>query len=172
MWELQVETWHDFYLTIGAGAAAILGATFIVATLTANVRERVVGLRGFITPTAVHLASILVASVIMTMPVLKFAEYIVVFGVGGLAGMIYGVIVFRRIQAIKIDVPDNLWYGLIPIIGYGGLAVSAVLLWRDDDTCFELQGIALTVLLIAGLRNAWDMATFLILRDDQKPPVS
>ena len=55
---LPIEDWHDFYLTTGAGAAAILGATFIVATLVANARQRTIGLKGFVTPTAVHLGSV------------------------------------------------------------------------------------------------------------------
>jgi len=170
MWELQLESWHDFYLTIGAGAAAILGATFIVATLTADVKERTLGLRGFITPTAVHLGSVLTASVVMTMPSLKLYEFVAVFGVGGIAGAIYGAIVWGRVNVISIDLADRTFYALLPIVCYLALAASAALLWNDDEFAFELHGIVLTILLVVGVRNAWDMATFLISRDDKKKP--
>ena len=54
--------WRDFYVMIGTASGAIVGAAFIVATLTARQKERTLGMKGFITPTAVHLGSVLVGS--------------------------------------------------------------------------------------------------------------
>lgn len=170
MAELPLEAWHDFYLSTGATAAAILGATFIVATLTANVEKRDVGLKGFITPTAVHLGSVLVMSAILMMPSLKAFEMIAVFFVGGIAGLIYAFIIWRRVFAMGVDTIDRFWYALMPVVCYGALTVAAILVWREIDFAYELIGFATIALMVIGIRNAWDMATFLIAKGDVKLP--
>ena len=170
MAELPIEDWHDFYLTTGAGAAAILGATFVVATLVSNVRERSVGLKGFITPTAVHLASVFTGSAILLMPTLDVFKAIAFFFLGGCAGVVYCAIVWTRIRHMKIDVPDRLWYAALPVLCYAAFAAGAVLIWQGRTFAFELFGIAFVALMVIGVRNAWDMATFMIMRDDSKPP--
>ena len=38
--------WRDFYVMIGTASGAMIGATFIVATLTANLEKRTLGMRG------------------------------------------------------------------------------------------------------------------------------
>lgn len=172
MAELPIEDWHDFYLTTGAGAAAILGATFIVATLTSNVRERSIGLKGFVTPTAVHLASVFTGSALLLMPTLDVVRAVATFFLGGSAGVIYCAIVWMRIRHMKIDVPDRLWYAGLPVLCYLAFAVGAVLIWQGRMFAFELFGMAFVALMIIGVRNAWDMATFMIMWEDGKPPTS
>ena len=62
---LHLEPWHDFYVMVGTSAGALVGATFVVATLAGNMEKRVIGIRGFITPATVHLASVLIGSAIL-----------------------------------------------------------------------------------------------------------
>lgn len=50
MARMPLSDWRDFYVTIGTASGAIVGASFIVATLASGLKERIVGLRGFITP--------------------------------------------------------------------------------------------------------------------------
>src|SRR5215469_4070024 len=66
MANLPLSDWRDFYVTIGTASGAIVGASFIVATLASELKERTLGLRGFITPTAVYPGSVPVASVFRT----------------------------------------------------------------------------------------------------------
>ena len=80
---LPLSEWRDFYVTIGTASGAIVGASFIVATLASELKERTVGLRGFITPTAVYLGSVLVGSAILTVPTLTPVALAVLLGVGG-----------------------------------------------------------------------------------------
>ena len=37
--------WRDFYVMIGTASGAMIGAAFIVATLTANLEKRALGLQ-------------------------------------------------------------------------------------------------------------------------------
>ena len=70
MTALPLTEWRDFYVMIGTAAGVIVGATFIVATLAAQTEKRELGMRGFITPTAVHLGSVLVGSALLAVPTL------------------------------------------------------------------------------------------------------
>ncbi|MGD0867469.1 MAG: hypothetical protein ABSA49_18155, partial [Rhizomicrobium sp.] len=62
--------WRDFYVMVGTAAGVIVGATFIVASLAQGLEKRELGMRGFITPTAVHLGSVLLGSALLAVPTL------------------------------------------------------------------------------------------------------
>jgi len=170
MTELNLESWHDFYVMLGGSAAALVGATFVVATLAGNIEKRAIGIKGFITPATVHLGSVLIASAILMVPTLTALFLALLLGVGGLAGVVYGVIIYFRVTTLKVDLIDRSWYGILPILIYGMLGASAVLIFvKDIDYGLELIAAALVVLLITGMRNAWDMATFMILGGPSAP---
>lgn len=170
MAELNLESWHDFYVMLGGSAAALVGATFVVATLAGNIEKRAIGIKGFITPATVHLGSVLIASAILMVPTLTALFLALLLGVGGLAGVVYGVIIYFRVTTLKVDLIDRSWYGILPILIYGMLGASAVLIFaKDIDYGLELIAAALVVLLITGMRNAWDMATFMILGGPSAP---
>jgi hypothetical protein len=163
MTTLPLAEWRDFYVMIGTASGAIVGATFVVATLAGDLEKRKIGLRGFITPTTVHLGSVLVGSAVLTVPTLSALVLAILLGVGALGGVVYGVIVYLRITKLNIDMIDRCWYGILPILTYGLLGVAAWLVFTGIGPGLELVGAALVLLLIAGMRNAWDMATFMIL---------
>jgi len=166
----NLEAWHDFYVMMGGSAGALVGATFVVATLAGNIEKRTIGIRGFITPATVHLGSVLVGAAILMVPTLTPLFLALLLGVGGLAGLIYGVIVYFRVTTLNIDMIDRCWYGIFPVLIYGLLGASAVLIFlKDIDHGLELIATALVALLIVGMRNAWDMATFMILGGPGSP---
>lgn len=170
MGELNLEPWHDFYVMLGGSGGALVGATFVVATLAGNIEKRAIGIRGFITPATVHLGSVLVAAAILMVPTLDPLFLALLLGIGGVAGLIYGVVVYFRVTTLKIDFIDRCWYGIFPVLMYGLLAVSAVLVFlKDMGPGLELIAAALVALLIIGMRNAWDMATFMILGGPNNP---
>lgn len=168
--ELNLEPWHDFYVMMGGAAGALVGATFVVATLAGNIEKRMIGIRGFITPATVHLGSVVVAAAILMVPTLNLLFLALLLGIGGLAGVIYGIIVYFRITTLNIDFIDRCWYGIFPVLMYGLLGASAVLVFvKDIGHGLELIAAALVALLIIGMRNAWDMATFMILGGPNNP---
>jgi hypothetical protein len=160
--------WRDFYVMIGTASGVIVGATFIVASLAANLKERMVGLRGFITPTAVHLGSVLVGSAILTAPTLTPDPLALLLGAGGTAGVVYSLIVTTRIWGLKLDRSDRGFYALLPILAYAAMAGAAAMALSRITQALEIVAVALVALLIIGMRNAWDMATFMITRDPGK----
>lgn len=162
---LPLSDWRDFYVTIGTASGAIVGASFIVATLASELKERTVGLRGFITPTAVYLGSVLIGSAILTAPTLTPVALALLLGVGGAAGAVYAVIVATRVWNMNLDLADRACYVVIPILAYAAVAVAAFLESWAVAWTFDTLAVALVVIRIVGMRNAWDMATFMIMRN-------
>ena len=157
--------WRDFYVMIGTASGAIVGATFIVASLTAGIKEREVGIRGFITPTMVHLSSVLVGCAILAVPTLTPFSLALMLGAGGVAGAAYGIVVATRIWAMKLDLSDRVFYVVLPILAYVLMAGAALMACWFVEPTFETLAVALVALLIVGMRNAWDMGTFMITRN-------
>jgi hypothetical protein len=165
MTPLPLENWRDFYVMIGTASGAIVGASFIVASLASGVKERNLGMRGFISPTAVHLASVLVGSAILSVPKIPPLAVALLLGTGGLAGLSYGIIVITRIWSLKLGMEDWCFYALLPVLAYAALlGASLMIVLKIDDPLYVLAA-AFVLLLIVGIRNAWDMATFLIMRE-------
>ncbi len=165
-----LQEWRDFYVMIGTASGAIVGATFVVATLASGIEKKVIGMKGFITPTTVHLGSVLVGSAILTVPTLNALVLAILLGVGALAGVVYGVIVWTRITKLDIDLIDRFWYGVLPIASYGLLGVAAGLVFAGIGPVLEVIAAAVVLLLIAGMRNAWDMATFMVMGGPTSTP--
>src|ERR1051326_2931291 len=160
MTALALQDWRDFYVMIGTASGAIVGASFIVASLASGVEERSVGLRGFISPTTVHLASVLVGSAVLSVPRIHPWAVAGLLGLGGLTGTIYGAIVIARIWNMKLAIEDRLFYALLPVLAYAAmLAASIIIVLQIDDPLYVLAA-SLVLLLVIGIRNAWDMASF------------
>lgn len=164
---LPLAQWRDFYVMIGTASGAIVGATFIVATLASGLEQRATGLRGFITPTAVHLGSVLLVSAILCVPTLTPAAFSVMVGFGGFAGAVYGIVVAARIRKMELDLSDRAFYAILPILAYASMSAISLVAFVDDGLAFEMLALSLVLLLVIGMRNSWDMATFMIMRDRQ-----
>jgi hypothetical protein len=157
--------WRDFYVMIGTASGVIVGATFIVATLASGLEQRAMGMRGFITPTAVHLGSVLLGSAILCVPDLTPLGLAILLGAGGLAGAVYAVVVAARIWRMNLDLSDRSFYAILPVLAYGAMAaaaLAALMAWR---AALEILAVSLVALLVIGMRNAWDMANFMITRN-------
>jgi hypothetical protein len=162
---LPLAEWRDFYVMIGTASGAIVGATFIVATLAAGLESRALGMRGFITPTAVHLGSVLVGSAILSAPTLTPLSLSILLGAGGIAGTIYSLVVTSRIWMRNLDRDDRAFYAVLPVLAYAAIAAAAVLVHWTAVKALEILAASLVALLVIGIRNAWDMASFLITRE-------
>jgi len=164
----ELAEWRDFYVMIGTASGAIVGASFIVATLTANLERRTLGMQGFITPTTVHLSSVLVGAAVLTVPTLTRTSLAVLLGAGGIAGTLYSIIAAMRIWRMKLDLDDRLFYIVLPIAAYAAMATASLMCLGGGEASFETLAVALVTLLVIGIRNAWDMASFMIMMGSKK----
>jgi len=160
--------WDNFYLMMGSAAAALIGLLFVVMTLTSGF-ERSQALRGaslYMTPTALHFGVVLSTSAVTLAPGLPLSVIVVLLGVIALAGLGYSVrscigIANPRQGAEPPHWSDFWTYGASPAAIYVGLCVAIVALWvRAEWGPYAIAGLLL-VLLLVGIRNAWDLITWI-----------
>lgn len=161
--------WHDFYVLAGTAAAALVGLMFVAASIGSSIfkEEHRAPMRAFITPTVVHFAAVLFACLLVTIPTHSWPTLGGLFGAGALVGSIYcGSILVQVIvrHSFNVDLIDRLFYALIPFLGYLLGLTAAVLLLIQSAASANLIAAALLTLLLAGIRNAWDMTVWIVLR--------
>ena len=168
--------WHDFYVLVGTAAATLVGLMFVAASIGANVfSEGRAPLEAFLTPTVVHFSAALFACLIVVIPIHDWPTLAGLIGAEGLLGAIYcgGIlteVVIRR--TYKVDMTDRLFYALLPLSGYLIVLAAAGLMFLRSSASVDLMAAGLLVLLLAGIRNAWDMTLWVVARPSpgQKPP--
>jgi hypothetical protein len=126
--------WESFYVIVGSSAGALIGLQFVVLTLIAErppLRMAEAG-AAFSTPSVVHFGIVLLLSAIVSAPWTGISIVAVIWGLVGLFGIVYAVIVARRLQKQSVYRPvfeDWLFHVLLPLASYATLAVSAFVAW-------------------------------------------
>lgn len=158
--------WENFYVIMGSAAGALIGLQFVVITLIAN-RPMVEGQGqaggAFATPTIVHFGAVLLLSGIMNAPWHGVASAAVLWGLMSLAGIVYEVIVFRRVRMQCVYTPefeDWLFHVLLPLAAYATLAGSAYAIRSSIPKAMFGVGAAALLLLFIGIHNAWDAVIY------------
>jgi hypothetical protein len=158
--------WATFYVIIGTSAGTLTGLMFVVSTLLAGTHRP--GLRGgvgaFSTPTVVHFGVVLVVAALLSAPWAALTPASVPLGLVGFGGVLYVAIVVRRLRRWERYDPimeDWLWYALVPLVAYAALIVAALVLPGNPSPALFAIGAVLVVLLFVGIRNAWDLATYI-----------
>jgi hypothetical protein len=167
--------WHDFYVLIGTAAATLVGLMFVAASIGAtyyNV-EREAALRAFLTPTVLHFAAVLITCLIVIAPSHTNLSLGIALATGSVLGLGYSlrVWVMVRQRHFEIDREDQLWYLLAPVTSYLLMAVAAGLTVSSPASLVGLDLLAgsLVLLLVLGIRNAWDMTVWIAVRTPTPP---
>jgi hypothetical protein len=166
--------WETFYVIIGSSAAALTGLQFVVIALVAEskVRSTTREIDAFGTPTIIHFCAVLLVSAILSAPWHGLRNVAIALGACGLAGVVYGVIVVRRARRQTGYHPvfeDWLWHGVLPLIAYALLVLSALMLRSHPQRVLFLIGATALLLLFIGIHNAWDTVTYIALKRLQPP---
>ena len=162
--------WDSFYLLIGSAAGALIGLLFVVTTLTERVdRDSATrGERVYMTPTVFHFAMVLVISAMALTPHLSVKAAGLIIGACALVVLVYATAVSVQLAKGKIvpnEVPhwsDFWFYGVAPTVIYLGLLVAAVAVWTDAPCAPYDVAVTMLILLLASIRNAWDLVTWLV----------
>jgi hypothetical protein len=158
--------WENFYVIIGSSAGALIGLQFVVLTLIAS---RPIGAgtaqagHAFATPTIVHFGAVLLLAGILSAPWQAILPAAVVWGVLGLSGILYEIIVARRMRVQRVYKPvfeDWLFHVLLPLAAYATLAVMAFAAGSHLRGALFGIGTAAMLLLFVGIHNAWDAVTY------------
>lgn len=160
--------WENFYVIVGSSAGALVGLQFVVMALIADmpVTQGVAEANdAFSTPTIVHFGSVLLLAAILSVPWRSAAGPGAACGVCGVAGMVYGFIVTRRMRSQPAYRPvfeDWLFHAILPILAYATLAASSIAAPRYLERALFGVAVAALLLLFIGIHNAWDSVTYLV----------
>jgi hypothetical protein len=173
-----VEGWENFYFLIGSAGAGLIGLLFVVVTLTSGF-ERSQTSRGanlYMTPTAFHFAVVLTLGAVAIAPGLPSAVIAAVFSITALAGLGIALrsCIGIRTPAAGVDPPHwtDFWlYGAAPAAIYVGIAAVAAAIALGLQLTWAAMAIAglVLILLLVGIRNAWDLVTFIAPMRKQPP---
>ena len=162
----QLGGWENFYVIVGSSAGALIGLQFVTITLIAGmpiVSGQEQAGSAFATPTIIHFTAVLVLSAMLSAPWHEVANVALLWGLFGLVGIVYQIIVTRRMRMQTVYKPqfeDWLFHALLPFAAYAVLAASAYATrWDVDRALFGVAASALLLLLI-GIHNTWDAVTY------------
>src|SRR5438477_1251219 len=112
--------WHDFYVLIGTGAATLIGAMFVVASIGASflTEQSEPQIRVYMTPSVFHLGSVLLGCALAMVPSLDGPAPAICFGIGALAGLVYSGRIAVDLAGRQALLIDRLWYGMMPALAY------------------------------------------------------
>ncbi|HUZ73217.1 MAG TPA: hypothetical protein VMU87_09535 [Stellaceae bacterium] len=167
----MLDGWHDFYVILATAAGTLIGAMFIVASIGDRnmTRSRATAVASFVTPTAIHLSVVLLACALLVVPSLTRRSLGLIGGLGGLVGLVVATRIFWRVLHAKVDHVDRLWYGGLPVLGYIGIVAAAAMVLARVPGDVETLAAALGLLVVASIRNAWDLIIFLVAQDRNAP---
>ena len=157
----QLEAWHDFYLVVGTGAAALTGLLFVIVSLGPHVvagRTRT-GVRAFVSPTATHFTTVLVASSVMLVPELPMPLLGALLAAGGFGGLVYTAWtgVHGRWRTSTLPFLDWVWFAGLPNVCFALTLVSGVAIAMSLAIGLYAIAAAMLLLVVVGIRNAWDV---------------
>jgi hypothetical protein len=158
--------WENFYVIVGSSAGALIGLQFVVITLIAEipiVRDLERASSAFATPTIVHFGTVLLLSAVISPPWHGVAVPAFLWGALGLAGVVYVLIVARRMRVQSAYSPqfeDRLFHVLLPFAAYATLVGSAYATRSNVGGALFGVGAAALLLLFIGIHNAWDAITY------------
>lgn len=171
----ELSEWDSFYVIVGSAAGALVGLQFVVMTLIAErppVRSPEAG-SAFATPTVLHFSSVLLLSAVLRAPWRAILLVAVLWGLLGLAGSAYAVLVAWRVRRQTVYRPvleDWSFHVLLPLIAYATLALTALAAPLHERGALFGVGAAALLLLFIGIHNAWDTVSYYVFvqRKDEK----
>ena len=149
----SLDGWENFYVIVGSSAGALIGLQFVVITLIAGrpiARGEAQAGDAFTTPSVVHFGVVLLLSAIRSAPWDGIGTVAVLWGLVGLSGVVYVVVVARRLRAQTAYQPvfeDWLFHVLLPFAAYATLAGSAFAARSHARPALFLVGAAALLLL-------------------------
>lgn len=165
---VSLSAWETFYVITGSSGAALTGLMFVVVALAADRAPSGTsadGFGAFSTPTVTHFASALLVAAVMTIPLHTALSLTVCLAGCALAGLVatgLAGVRMRRARGYTPGADDWSWFVVLPFTAYGVLLAAALLMGRSEATALVMVAGVVMALLAIGIRNAWDVAVYLV----------
>jgi hypothetical protein len=163
--------WHEFYVLLGTAAAALVALLFVAISISTGnfTPQRAAATRLYTSPVVLHFSAILFVSLLMLAPAHPSVLINALIVATAIVGACVGGFVTLKVSRDRHDevvVFDAFAYGAFPLLGYAAMFCAAVVPWHSP----ELLAGGLLLLLLANIRNAWDLMLTLVRR--QSPSAS
>jgi hypothetical protein len=164
----ELAKWNNFYVIVGSAAGALIGLQFVVMALIASTPQDISAEGGaaFGSPTVVHFGVVLFLSALLQAPWQAIFVVAAVWGLIGLGGLVYALIVTWRMirqNAYKPVLEDWLFHSWLPLVAYAILALSALACSSHARLALFAVGGGALLLLFDGIHNAWDNVAYHVL---------
>ena len=156
--------WHEFFGLLGAAAATLTALLFVAASVGVGILsyERSAGTRIYMSPVVAHFTAVLTTCAVGLIPSHSALSFALIIGAGAGVGFVYSTLLsIRIIKDANVDFDDKLCHGIAPPIGYAAGFAAAVLFYLDSPHAAAILAGALLLLLLANIRNAWDLTIFM-----------
>jgi hypothetical protein len=155
-----VEAWQNLFLVLGSTAASLIGLVFVAVSVGVSLKQPRKGLGEFTGQTIVNFTIALGSCVVTLSPAgLKLCGSLLV--VVGMLGLCYAVWFWWHMQLIdgyEQVKTDWLYYGLLPVVNYALLTLTAVdLSIFANATIVYMLAAALLLLIVLCIRNSYEL---------------
>jgi hypothetical protein len=163
-------SWRSFYELLGTASATMIGLLFVAATVGSGSfsMQRRAPLRVFLSASVVHFSGVLAVCLIVMAPSSSQTFFGLLIIAGGLFGLAYYAATWRdtvRDGMLKrIDLEDRIWYAFLPVAGYLSETASGALLTSRLPVGWSVLALAMGMLLLIGIHNAWDITIWSVMR--------
>ena len=171
----ELAEWDSFYLIVGGAAGALIGLQFVAMTLIAARPQAAASSdagAAFATPTIVHFVAAFLLAAFVRMPWRSESSAMAMCGIVGAAGVVYTVVVSRRMTtqtSYKPVFEDWLFHAILPLLAYAMMVIAAIEVSSYPRQILFAVGAATLLLLMIGIHNSWDAVTWNIYTATSKP---
>jgi hypothetical protein len=156
--------WDNFYILLGSASGGLIGLLFIVVTLTSNMdRDRALqGASRYMTPTVLLFAAVLLVSAIASAPLPAPWHRVALTGTA-LVLLVWALTNVWRMFGLSTGAPPTHWTDPWCYAGFPALAYLALGGAAAAGSGLGVGVMAATILML-GVRNAWDLITWIAPR--------
>lgn len=171
----SLHKWQNFYILVGGAAATLVGLMFVAISLGSRlITERSVpALRVWVHPTLIHFIYVLVIATIIMVPTLTRSPLGILLVFAGLLSFGNALrmvpYMWQQQREQEADRGDWVWYLIVPSISYLLLVGTGIGLLLGDNRALNVLAFAIILLLVNGIRNAWDMVVWITIKTESPP---
>jgi hypothetical protein len=168
-WFHQLAQWREFFLLCGTAGGILTGILFVVISLGPSfiAADKATSVRACISPNVVHFTAVLVVSNVLmahTIPRV-LTGWLMVIGAASALLYLWSVRGRQPWHVNGIPAPDMVWYIALPYAAYALALLSGTGILRGDPRGVPLAAAVMILLLVIGIRNAWDLAVWLPVQE-------
>ena len=170
----SLQGWQSFYFLAGTAAAALIGWMFVAISLRTRVLapQDVPALQVSVRRTAVPFIYVMATAAVILIPTMTrtlLGLLLVSVGLLSCGRAFREVRGWRSDQAHSLDAHERIWDVLVPSAGYLLFVGSGIGLLLRAGQALTGLAVASLVLLVAGIRSAWDLVVWLVPRQTESP---